>query len=90
MQDLIGLGFIILVATGAFAGLRSLSRPRISSADEFERKAAEGTTTLGASVNALQELIDPAHAKARIVVEQMKDGRYQKKRREGKAGGVQM
>ena len=42
---------------------------------------------LGASMNALQEVIDPAAAKAKEVVMQMKDGRYQKKKREGKAGG---
>jgi len=42
---------------------------------------------LGAGLNALQELMDPSAAKAKEVRMQMKDGRYLKKKREGKAGG---
>lgn len=85
MQDWIGLGFFVLLVVGAAVGLKLLSKPRISTADEFERNAAEGTTPMGASFNALQELMDPAAAKAKEVVTQMKEGRYQKKKREGKA-----
>jgi hypothetical protein len=40
---------------------------------------------LGASMNALQELMNPAEAKAKEVQTQMKEGRYMKKKREGKA-----
>ena len=42
---------------------------------------------LGASMNALQELMNPEAAKAKEVITQTKEGRYQKKKREGKAGG---
>ena len=42
---------------------------------------------LGASMNALQEMMNPEAAKAKEVVTQMKEGRYQKKKREGKASG---
>ncbi len=42
---------------------------------------------LGAGMNALQELLDPAAAKAKEVQMQMKQGRYLKKKREGKANG---
>ena len=42
----------------------------------------------GASMNALQELMNPEAAKAKEVITQMKEGRYQKKKREGKAGGT--
>ena len=87
MQDWIGLGFFVLLIVGAAVGLKLLSKPRVSTADEFERRAAEETTPMGASFNALQELMDPAAAKAKEVVTQMKEGRYQKKKREGKAEG---
>ena len=87
MGDWIGIGFLILLVAGAYFGLRSLSKPRTRTAEEFERNAAEGTTGLGASMNALQELMNPEAAKAKEVQVQMKDGRYGKKKREGKAGG---
>lgn len=40
-------------------------------------------------MNALQELMNPAAAKAKEVEMQMKEGRYLKKKREGKAGGTE-
>lgn len=87
MGDWIGLGFFVLLVVGAIAALKILSKPRVSSADEFERNAAEGTTAIGATMNALQELMDPAEAKKREVIAQMKEGTFQKKKREGKAEG---
>jgi hypothetical protein len=85
MQDWIGLGFFLLLIVGAVVGLKVLSKPRVSTSDEFERRAAEEKTMLGATMGALQELMDPQEAKAKEVIEQMKDGNYQKKKREGKA-----
>jgi hypothetical protein len=85
MNDWLGLAFLILLIVGAFFGLRELAKPRPRSAEEFEKRAAEGTTALGASMNALQELMNPEAAKAKEVITQMKEGRYQKKKREGKA-----
>lgn len=86
MSDWIGLGFIVFLVLAAVVGLKALSRPRVSTSDEFERRAAEEKTMLGASMGALQELMDPKEAKAREVIEQMKDGRYLKKRKDGNAG----
>lgn len=87
MSDWIGLGFLVLIVAGVLVGLKSLSKQRVTTSEEFERNAAEGTTALGASMNALQELMNPEAAKAKEVITQMKEGRYQKKKREGKAGG---
>ncbi len=84
MGDWIGLGFFVLLIVGAAVGLKLLSKPQTRTAEEFERNAAEGTTGLGASMNALQELMNPEAAKSKEVITQMKDGRYQKKKREGK------
>lgn len=85
MVDWIGLGFFVLVIVGIVAGLKVLSKPQKRTPEEFERNAAEGTTMLGASMNALNELMNPSEAKAKEVITQMKEGRYQKKKREGKA-----
>jgi hypothetical protein len=86
MGDWIGLGFFVLLVVGAIVALKILSKPKTRTAEEFERNAAEGTTALGASMNALQELMNPEAAKAKEVQTQMKEGRYAKKKREGKAG----
>ncbi len=87
MSDWIGLTFFVLLIVAIAVGLKVLSKPQTRTSEEFERNAAEGTTMLGASMNALQELMDPAEAKAKEVVMQMKDGNFQKKKREGKAEG---
>ena len=87
MGDWFGLIFIVLLIVGVLVGLKLLSKPRTTTSEEFERNAAEGTTMLGATMNALHELMNPAEAKAKEVQMQMKEGRYQKKKREGKAGG---
>jgi len=85
MSDWIGLAFFVLLIVGIIAGLKALSKPATRTAEEFERNAADNTTALGAGFNALQELMNPEAAKAKEVITQMKDGRYQKKKREGKA-----
>ncbi|MGH9818550.1 MAG: hypothetical protein ACRD43_00165 [Pyrinomonadaceae bacterium] len=85
MGNWIGLGFFVLLVVGIILGLRALAKPRTRTTEEFERGAAEGTTALGASMNALHELMNPEAAKAKEVITQMKEGRYQKKKREGKA-----
>ena len=85
MENWIGLAFFLLLILGVVVGLKVLARPRTRTAEEFERNAAEGTTSLGASMNALHELMNPEAAKAKETITQMKEGRYQKKKRVGKA-----
>jgi hypothetical protein len=84
MSDWLGLAFFVLLAVATVVGLKLISKPRVRTSDEFERSAAEGTTMLGAGMNALQAALDPGAAKAKEVQMQMRDGRYQKKKREGK------
>lgn len=88
MADWYGLIFLALLVAGALIGLKLLSRQRVSTADEFEKRAADSTTALGAGLGALQEMMNPEAAKAKEVITQMKEGRYMKKRKEGKAGGT--
>ena len=87
MADYLGLLFFILLILGIFAGLKILAKPKTRTEAEFERNAAESVSGLGASMNALQEVLDPAAAKAKEVQTQLKEGRYNKKKREGKANG---
>ena len=87
MADWIGLLFFVLLIVGIFVGLKILSKPQTRTEAEFERNAAESTSMLGAGMNALQDVLDPAAAKAKEVRAQLKEGRYDKKKREGKAGG---
>jgi hypothetical protein len=88
MSDWIGILFFALLIAGIFIGLKTLSKQRVSTEDEFEKRAAENTTMMGAGMNALQELMNPEAAKAKEVQTQVKEGRYGKKKREGKAGGT--
>ena len=84
MQDWIGLGFIVLLVVGIIVGLKVLAKPQTRTSAEFERRAAEGTSGIGAIVNALQDAVDPAAAKSKEVIMQMHDGNYQKKKEDGK------
>jgi hypothetical protein len=85
MSDWLGLAFFVLFFIGIFVGLKLLSKPRKITEEEFEKSVSESTSLLNASMNALQGILDPAEAKAKEVRMQMKEGRYLKKRREGKA-----
>ncbi len=87
MNDWTGSIFFIVLIAGALVGLKILARPTKRTTEEFERKAAKGGGALGASMNALQELLNPEAARSREVQMQMKDGRYGKKKKEGKSGG---
>ncbi len=87
MADWIGLLFFILLIVGILVGLKILSKPVTRTEAEFERNAAESTSMLGVGMNALQEALDPAAARAKEVQMQLKEGRYGKKKREGKANG---
>jgi hypothetical protein len=84
MSDWIGLLFFVLLIGGILVGLKVLSKPQKRTEAEFERNAAEGSA-ISAGVNALQEILDPAEARAKEVKVQLKEGRYNKKKREGKA-----
>lgn len=90
MNDYIGLLFFVLLIAGIFIGLRILSKPQKRTEAEFERRAAESPSMLGASMNALQELMNPEAAKAKEVQTQLKEGRYGKKKREGKGNGTDL
>jgi len=85
MSDWIGIGFFVLLLVAGYFGIRALANRKPRTTEEFEKGAAENTTMAGALLNALHDVTDPAAQRAKEVRMQMKDGRYQKKKREGKA-----
>lgn len=87
MSDWIGLGFFILLAIGIFIGIKLLGNQPKRTPEEFERRAAEGTSALGAVGNALNQVLNPAEAKSKETIAQLKEGRFNKKKREGKGNG---
>lgn len=87
MSDWFGIAFFVMLLVVGYLGVRALANQKPRTTEEFEKNAAENTTMLGASMNALQELMNPEAAKSKEVQMQMKDGRYGKKKQEGKAGG---
>jgi hypothetical protein len=88
MSDWIGLGFFVVLTVGAFLGLRALAKPRPRTAEEFEKGASENSSFTGALLNALHDVTDPGAKRAKEVRQQMKEGRYLKKKREGKSDGT--
>ena len=83
MSDWIGLAFLVLLVFGAWLGLRALNKPQKLTADEFEKRAAEGKTMLGAGMMELQKIIDPQANKAAAVVQDFKGGKYKKRQDSG-------
>ncbi len=88
MSDWFGILFFVLLAAGIFTGLKILSRPQKRTAEEFERGAAEGSGGLSAAMFALQKILNPEAAKSNEVIMDVKSGRYNKKKREGKGNGA--
>ena len=87
MSDWLGLAFFVLLIVGAILGLKALAKPRTRTSEEFEKGAAQNSSFTGALLNALHDVTDPSAKRAKEVRMQMKEGRYMKKKREGKAGG---
>ena len=87
MSDWIGLAFFILLIVGIFIGLKLLGNQPKRTEQEFENRVSDGTGLMSAGVNALSEALNPAESKAKEVIVQMKEGRFDKKKRDGKGNG---
>lgn len=87
MSDWIGLAFFVLLIGGIFIGLKLLGNQPKRTEQEFENRVSDGTGLMSAGVNALNELLNPNEAKAKEVITQVKEGRFNKKKREGKGNG---
>lgn len=71
MGDWTGLAFFVVLSIGVIIFLKVISRPQNRTTADFERRISEGPTALGASMNALQELLNPEAAKGKEVQVQM-------------------
>ncbi len=84
MSDWIGLAFFVLLIVGIIVGLKVLAKPRKTTGEEFERNVSESASMLSASMNALNEMLNPEAGKSKEVQTQLKEGRFKKKEQEGK------
>jgi hypothetical protein len=83
MSDWIGLaiiGFVILCVVFLFT---QVSKPYNVTTEEFEKRAQEGPGLLNASLVGLQKALDPSKEKSVEVLEDLKQGRYNKKQGSG-------
>lgn len=83
MSDWIGLaviGFVILCVVFLFS---YISKPYNVTTEEFEKRAQEGPGLLNASLVGLQKALDPSKEKSVEVLEDLKQGRYNKKQGSG-------
>lgn len=90
MSDWFGLLFFVSLAIGIYVGLKILSKPQKRTEEDFERGTAQSASMLGASMSALQGILDPAEARAKETRMQVKEGQYGKKKREGKGNGTNL
>ena len=83
MSDWIGLAVIAFIVLCGLFGLSRLSKPYNVSTEEFEKRAQEGPGLLNASLVGLQKALDPSKEKSVEVLEDLKQGRYNKKQGSG-------
>lgn len=83
MSDWIGLAIIAFIVLCGVFGLSRLSKPYDVSTEEFEKRAQEGPGLLNASMVGLQKALDPSKEKSVEVLEDLKQGRYNKKQGSG-------
>ena len=87
MADLIGLAVILAFVAAAVIGLRVLSRVRVSTEEEFEKRASESVSFGSAGFQAMNGILNPSAEKGNLVVAEVKQGRYLAKKKEGKGLG---
>ena len=83
MSDWIGLAVIGFIVLCGLFGLSRLSKPYDVTTEEFEKRAQEGPGLLNASLVGLQKALDPSKEKSVEVLEDLKQGRYNKKQGSG-------
>ena len=83
MNDWIGLGIIAFLVLCGLFGLSQLSKPYNVTVEEFERRAQEGPGLLSAGLVSIQKALDPSKEKAVEVLEDLKQGRYNREQESG-------
>ncbi len=80
MGDWFGLIFFIILIAGIFFGIKLLGNQPKRTEEDVENRVSDGTGLLSASVNGLNELLNPNETKAKEVKIQLKEGRFNKKK----------
>ena len=78
MSDWIGLAIVAFLVLCGLAALSRLGKPYDVSVEEFERRAQEGPGLISAGLTGLQKALDPSKEKSVEVLEDLKQGRYNK------------
>jgi hypothetical protein len=84
MNDWIGLGIIVVIVVGGFYALVRANEPRKPlTEEEFQKRADESASFLGAGVSGLQGMLDPSAKKAQEVIEDLRQGYYEGEQESG-------
>jgi len=78
MSDWIGLAIVAFLVLCGLAALSRLGKPYDVSVEEFEKRAQEGPGLISAGLTGLQKALDPSKEKSVEVLEDLKQGRYNK------------
>ncbi len=78
MSDWIGLAIVAFLVLCGLAALSRLGKPYDVSVEEFEKRAQEGPGLISAGLAGLQKALDPSKEKSVEVLEDLKQGRYNK------------
>ena len=77
MNDWIGLGIILVIVFGGLYALVRANEPRKPlTEEEFQKRAHESASMMGAGMNALQQMLNPSVKKAEAVIQDMRQGFY--------------
>ncbi len=83
MSDWIGLAIVAFLVLCGLAALSRLGKPYDVSVEEFEKRAQEGPGLISAGLTGLQKALDPSKEKSVEVLEDLKQGRYNKEDESG-------
>ena len=83
MSDWIGLAIVAFLVLCGLAALSRLGKPYDVSVEEFEKRAQEGPGLISAGLTGLQKALDPSKGKSVEVLEDLKQGRYNKEDESG-------
>jgi hypothetical protein len=83
MSDWIGLAVIVFLVVCGLLALSYLGKPYNVSTEEFEKRAQEGPGLISAGLVGLQKALDPSKEKSVEVLEDLKQGRYNKEDESG-------
>jgi hypothetical protein len=84
MNDWIGLVIILVIVGGGLYALMRANEPRRPlTEEEFQKRASESASFMGAGMSGLQQILDPSTKRAQAVIEDMRQGYYEGEQESG-------